>query len=178
LTGDSEDRGTAAAGSAPPNAARSSNPETSRNLFRYITAEDWQTYRQIMGIFAGTFFSEFTAEDVELRLQDQGLDFPDGVVHERLESLRRWGNLTVSSTTGNPSSLSDYYRRRSRYLITRAGQEVQDTVEGILARVDEVRDVSTGRLRSLLDALRALARLSHSSWKFEVAVPRLTPANW
>jgi uncharacterized protein (TIGR02677 family) len=156
LTSESRDRGTAAAGSAPRNAARPSNPETSRNLFRYVTAEEWQAYRQIMGIFAGTFFSEFTAEDVELRLQDQDINFPDGVAHERLESLRRWGNLTVSSTTGNPSSLSDYYRRRSRYLITRAGQEVHDTVEGILARVDEVRDVSTGRLRSLLDALRAL----------------------
>ena len=78
---------------------------------------------------------------------------------DRLESLRRWGNLTVSSAVGNPSSLADYYRRRNRYLITREGQEVHQVVEGVLTRVDEVRDVSTGRLRALQDALDRLTRL-------------------
>lgn len=73
--------------------------------------------------------------------------------------MRRWGNLTVSSAVGNPQSLSEYYRRRNRYLITRAGQEVHQVVEGVLSRVDEVRDVSTGRLRALLEALDRVARL-------------------
>src|SRR5690606_6816592 len=44
-------------------------------------------------------------------------------------------------------------------LITRAGQEVQQIVEGVLTRVDEVTDVSTGRLRAMLDALDRLAAL-------------------
>jgi hypothetical protein len=110
-----------------------------------------------MAIFAGTFFSEFTTDEVQQRLAAGGAVLDPATVGDRLESLRRWGNLTVSSATGTPSSLADYYKRRNRYLITRAGQEVHEAVEGVLARVDEVRDVSTGRLRSLLDALRALA---------------------
>ena len=130
--------------------------DSGRRLFRYITGEEWQDYRKIVAIFAGTFFSEFTTEEVERRLAAAGTVLEDGIVAERLESLRRWGNLTVSSATGTPSSLADYYRRRSRYLITRAGQDVHEAVEGVLARVDEVRDVSTGRLRSLLEALRTL----------------------
>jgi uncharacterized protein (TIGR02677 family) len=134
-----------------------SEPDAGRRLFRYITGEEWQEYRQIMAIFAGTFFAEFTIDEVAQRLVAVGVVLDPGVVSERLESLRRWGNLTVSSATGTPSSLADYYRRRNRYLITRAGQEVHEVVEGVLARVDEVRDVSTGRLRSLRDALRALA---------------------
>lgn len=131
--------------------------ESGRLLFRYITGDEWQEYRQIMAVFAGTFFSDFTPEEVEQRLAESGVVLPDGVITARLESLRRWGNLTVSSVTGTPASLADYYRRRNRYLITRAGQEVHEAVEGVITRIDEVRDVSTGRLRSVLDGLRALA---------------------
>lgn len=138
-------------------AASEADVETGRLLFRYITGDEWQEYRRIMAVFAGTFFSDFTPEEVEQRLAEAGLSLPDGVVPARLESLRRWGNLTVSSVTGTPASLADYYRRRNRYLITRAGQEVHEAVEGVITRIDEVRDVSTGRLRSLLEALGNLA---------------------
>ncbi|HET6954773.1 MAG TPA: TIGR02677 family protein [Acidimicrobiales bacterium] len=142
----------------------SSDDDAARRLFRYIAGDEWREYRAIMGVFAGTFFSEFTPEEVTARLRDSegtgtgtgGVDLDPGVVADRLESLRRWGNLTVSSAVGNPTSIADYYRRRNRYLITRAGQEVHGVVEGVLSRVDEVRDVSTSRLRALHDALRAL----------------------
>jgi uncharacterized protein (TIGR02677 family) len=128
-----------------------------RTLFRYIVGDEWHDYRAIMGVFAGTFFSEFTPEDVATQLATRERVLDTATVADRLESLRRWGNLTVSSTVGNPTSLADYYRRRNRYLITRAGQEVHQVVEGVLTRVDEVRDVATGRLRALLDALEGLA---------------------
>ncbi len=127
-----------------------------RKLFNYLHGPEWCEYRAIMAVFAGTFFSEFTPEEVGARLIVDGLALDPAVVADRLERLKRWGNLTVSSAVGNPTSLADYYRRRNRYLITRAGQEVHELVEGVLSRVDEVRDVSTGRLRALLDALRAL----------------------
>lgn len=129
---------------------------TGRRLFRYLTGDEWLDYRAIMGTFAGTFFAEFTPEQVTENLRQQGRTLDETVVAQRLESLRGWGNLTVSSSVGSPSSLEDYYRRRNRYLITRAGQEVHDAAEGILTRVDEVRDVSTGRLKDLHDALAAL----------------------
>jgi uncharacterized protein (TIGR02677 family) len=136
-----------------------------RLLFRYVTVEEWEEYRAIMAVFAGTFFAEFTPDDVVGLLRREpvtgigaGVGPDPDTVADRLESLRRWGNLTVSSSVGNPTSIIDYYRRRNRYLITRAGQEVHDAVEGLLARVDEVRDVSTSRLRALHDALEELAR--------------------
>jgi uncharacterized protein (TIGR02677 family) len=130
-----------------------------RDLFRYVVALEWNDYRGIMSVFADTFFSEFTPEDVAGRLALAGRVLEADVVGERLESLRRWGNLTVSSAVGNPQSIQDYYRRRNRYLITRAGQEVHQIVEGVLTRVDAVTDISTARLRTLLDALDRLAAL-------------------
>ncbi len=131
-------------------------PDAARQLFRYVTSDSWLEYREVMGVFAGTFFAEFTPEDVGDRLAVTGDALDIDTLTDRLESLRRWGNLTVSSATGNPTSIVDYYRRRNRYLVTRAGQEVHDVVEGVLTRVDEVRDVSTSRLRALHEALVAL----------------------
>src|SRR5690606_6989570 len=43
-----------------------------RDLFRYVVAQEWVDYRAIMGVFADTFFSEFTPEDVAFRLAETG----------------------------------------------------------------------------------------------------------
>ena len=142
-----------------PEARAADSGTAGRDLFRYVVAPEWADYRAIMNAFADTFFSEFSPEDVAARLAEAGHGLDAAVVGERLESLRRWGNLTVSSAIGNPQSIQDYYRRRNRYLITRAGQEVHQIVEGVLTRVDEVTDVSTGRLRALHDALDRLEGL-------------------
>ncbi|WP_116997022.1 TIGR02677 family protein [Desertimonas flava] len=128
-----------------------------RRLFRYLLGDEWTEYRAILAVFAGTFFAEFTPDDVTAALARDGVPLDRTVVADRLERLRDWGNLTVSSSVGQPSSLADYYKRRNLYLITREGQEVYSVVEGVLRHVDEVRDVSAGRLRALLDALSELA---------------------
>lgn len=140
--------------------------DRARLLFRYLAAPEWRDYRTILGVFAGTFFAEFTPEEVaaEPAVVDGGID--PAVVPDRLESLRGWGNLTASSSVGNPSSIEDYYRRRNRYLITRAGQEVFQIVEGVLSGVDEIADVQAGRLR---DLDRALYELGDAVEKLEGA---------
>ena len=132
----------------------SSDPAQARHLFRYLGGDEWPEYRAILKVFASTFFAEFTPQEVESAVSPAGID--PSVVADRMESLRRWGNLTVSSSVGNPSNLDDYYRKRNRYLITRAGQEVFELVEGILAKVDEIGDVQAGRLRDLHHALQTL----------------------
>jgi uncharacterized protein (TIGR02677 family) len=143
----------------PAVAAAPSSQEAARRLFRYITAEEWADYRAIMDVFADTFFSEFAPEDVATRLASAGHPLDVAMVGDRLESLYKWGNLSVSSSIGNPQSLNDYYRRRNRYLITPAGQEVHQIVKGLLSRVDAVTDVSITRLRVLQEALDRLLEL-------------------
>lgn len=138
------------------------DPDGARLLFRYLGGEEWNEYRAILRVFADTFFAEFTPEDVAGRT---GIDAD--TVRDRLESLRRWGNLTVSSSVGNPSSLDDYYRRRHRYLITRSGQEVFDLVEGVLAAAGEIGDMQAGRLRDLRRALEAV--LEHTEVPAEMS---------
>jgi uncharacterized protein (TIGR02677 family) len=130
---------------------------TRTEVFTYVTESP--EYRTILGIFAGTFFAELTPDDVTERLAAAGADLPTETVAQRLESLRAWGNLDVSASVGAVGTVADYYRRRNRYLITRIGQEVHELVEGVLAQVDDVRDVSLGRLDVLTAALESLLRL-------------------
>ena len=143
-------------GSDPSHGDTGNDPAGARLLFRYVGGEEWHEYRAILGVFAGTFFAEFTPDDVAAEVAGGTAEIDPAVVPDRLESLRRWGNLTVSSSIGNPSSLDDYYRRRNRYLITRAGQEVYELVERVLAGADEIGDVQAGRLRDLHRALERL----------------------
>ncbi|PZS22697.1 MAG: TIGR02677 family protein [Pseudonocardiales bacterium] len=127
------------------------------DVFSYVTESP--DYRVILGVFAGTFFAELTPDDVTARLAEAGVELPGETVAARLESLRGWGNLEVSASVGQVSTVADYYRRRNRYLITRIGQEVHELVEGVLTQVDDVRDVSLGRLDALAAALEALLAL-------------------
>jgi uncharacterized protein (TIGR02677 family) len=127
------------------------------DVFSYVTESP--DYRAILEVFAGTFFAELTPDDVTARLAEAGVELASETVAARLESLRGWGNLEVSASVGQVSTVADYYRRRNRYLITRIGQEVHELVEGVLTQVDDVRDVSLGRLDALATALEALLAL-------------------
>ena len=111
------------------------------SVFAYVTESP--EYRAILSVFAGTFFAELTPAEVTAQLDT---DLDEATVTARLEALRGWGNLEVSASVGQVGTVEDYYRRRNRYLITRVGQEVHDVVEGVLSQVDDVRDVSLGRL--------------------------------
>ena len=166
-----DDRGTERPGVEQPRHpdADRDGPERARSLFRYLGGPEWREYRAILAVFAGTFFAEFAPEDVaaEPAVVDAGVD--PSAVADRLESLRGWGNLTVSSSVGNPSSLEDYYRRRNRYLITRAGQEVFQIVEGVLSAVDALADVQAGRLRDLHRSLLDLGE--HAAAGFDRVPP-------
>lgn len=140
-----------------------SDPDAARLLFRYVSVEEWRDYRSIMHVFADTFFAEYSPDDVAFHLSQNGHDVDPSVVGDRLEQLRRWGNLDASSSVGSPASLTDYYRRRNRYVISAAGQEVHTLVEGVLNRADRVRDVTPGRLRTIRDALDVLLAMDPTS---------------
>ncbi|WP_419931219.1 TIGR02677 family protein [Candidatus Poriferisodalis sp.] len=131
------------------------NP-AARLLFRYIGGDEWNEYRAILAVFADTFFSDFDAGEVRERLDGRVL-LAEEVVGDRLESLRKWGNLEASTDVGRPSSIDDYYRKRHRYLMTPAGQQVHNLVEGMLASADELADPQVGRMRELHRSLATLA---------------------
>ena len=142
-------------GTAQPQSDSGTDAHRVRLLFRYLGGEEWAEYRAILAVFADTFFTEFSPHEVQARLAEVRLS--EEVVRDRLDRLRRWGNLTVSTDAGNPTSLEDYNRRRHRYLITPAGQQVFDLTERMLVSINEVADPQAGRLSDLRVHLQLLA---------------------
>jgi len=140
--------------------------DRARLLFRYLDGEAWVEYRAILAVFADTYYSDFGPAEVHASLRDTHLAerLSLDTVQDRLESLRGWGNLEASTDVGRPSSIDDYYRRRHRYLITPAGQQVFDLVERVLASADQVADPQAGRLSDLHRGLQLLA--DHASTDF------------
>lgn len=134
-----------------------------RYLFRYLGGEEWAEYRAILAVFADTFFTEFSPEEVQARLM--GIHLSADVVKDRLDRLRQWGNLMVSTDAGNPTSLEDYNRRRHRYLITSAGQQVFDLTERLLDSIDDVADPQAGRLSDLAARLQLLVDHAPSGFR-------------
>ena len=153
----------ARSGDVAPAASDEADAQRVRHLFRYLGGEEWAEYRSILAVFADTFFTEFSPEEVQARLV--GVRLSADVVRDRLDSLRRWGNLTVSTDAGNPTSLEDYNRRRHRYLITPAGQQVFDLTERVLASIDEVADPQAGRLSDLRGHLQLLADHARNGYR-------------
>lgn len=145
-------------GPGPETAEWEHGQSRARQLFSYLGGPEWQEYRAILSVFADTFFDEFTSDDVAAHPAVARTDIGPDVIASRLESLRRWGNLTVSSSVGTPTSVDDYYRRSNRYLITSAGQEVHQLVEGVLAGADKIGDLQAGRLRDLHLSLSELSQ--------------------
>jgi len=67
--------------------------DQARLLFRYLGGEEWREYRAILSVFADTFFTEFSPDDVIVALRDMQVEIDEAVVPDRLVSLRGWGNL-------------------------------------------------------------------------------------
>ena len=120
------------------------SPNRARDLLRYMTASKWEEYRSILAVFVDRPVPEFTPEDISLRT---GID-PD-TAQVRMQHLREWGNLAEATSTKNPTSLEDYYRRSRTYLITTSGQDTFAAVENVLAKAGRVDDLQSGRLRTL-----------------------------
>ena len=107
-----------------------------------IVASDFSPGRRALATRCGA--------DVVVELgQGEVVSFGD----HRFEVLHCPGHAPGHVQTDEVGTVEDYYRRRNRYLITRVGQEVHDLVEGVLAQVDDVRDVSLGRLEQVRAAL-------------------------
>ena len=120
------------------------DPDQTRYLLRYITTSKWEDYRSILAVFVDWPLSEFTPEDISL---NTGMD--TDIAQARMQNLRDWGNLTEATSIKNPTSLEDYYRRSRTYLITTSGQIAFTAVENVLAKVGQVDDLQSGRLRTL-----------------------------
>lgn len=149
---------------------------SSTDLFRHITADKAAFYRAIMDVFA--------AAKRQYRLQlrpDEVLTeaawpiTPPGLeeVAQALSQLAEWGNLQSQPDTARVSTLSDFYRARFLYRLSRGGEAVEAGLavfERTLRQRAELQSVALEDIDSRLQALqRLLTRGEASSSEPDVA---------
>lgn len=132
-------------------------------LFRHVSAEKSALYRTIMGTFAAAnrvYRLQLRPDEV---LAEAEWTTPPPAIEEiqaALVQLTTWGNLESQPDTARVASLSDYYRARFLYRLTRGGEAVEAALAVFvqtIRRRAELQSVALEDIASRLLALRALA---------------------
>ncbi len=79
---------------------------------------------------------------------------------EALEQLVLWGNLRADADTSRVSSVEDFYRKRSLYQLTAAGQAAEQAIafyEEAIGRRGQLQSVALADIADLLRSLLLLA---------------------
>ena len=127
--------------------------------YTYLTVQDRAIYIAIMRVFTSTLLADLSAHDLTERLDEP---ISTETVADKLERLRTWGNLILSSRPAKAGSIREYHRVRSRYQLSTLGERIQRQADEILASADAAREVSRELLalvaRGLIDLDEGSAR--------------------
>ena len=136
-----------------------------RELFRHVSAEKSALYRCILEVFAAAKRQyRLQLRPDEVLAEANWPDLPPGIeeVNLLLMQLAAWGNLKSQADTARVSSLSDFYRARYLYRLSRSGEAVEAGLAEFvrtLQRRAELQSVALEDIAGRLRALRALADL-------------------
>ena len=129
---------------------------------RYAVNDEAMVYLALMRLFTSGmsgFLSDQSADEVTVRLAEQGIDLDRDTVDLRLSYLVEHGNLARSPRETEARTVQEYLTNRARYQLTPRGELVHRQIEELLAHSDGAREVSSEMLGSILNGLR---QLSHS----------------
>ncbi|MFD2388065.1 DUF2397 family protein [Enterococcus rivorum] len=111
----------------------------------YLTVENFERYRRIMGRFYQRHRqmqgSLYRPEVIEMMQQDYSEDYGALEVDQDLENLVSWGNLEKQQEMIQPRSIEEWRNKNFRYQITEAGVLVEEMVY----QITHSKQVSKGR---------------------------------
>ena len=136
--------------------------DNSADLFRHVSADKALIYRCIMEVFAAAkrqYRLQLRPDEVlaEAKWPDTSPRMEE--VNAALAQLTAWGNLESQPDMARVSSLSDFYRARYLYRLSRGGEAVEAAMtafERTMRRRAELQTVALEDITSRLQALHAL----------------------
>lgn len=149
--------------------------EQSADLFRHITAEKAGFYRSIMDVFAAAkrqYRLQLRPDEVLAEASWAGTAPRPEEVSVALTQLAEWGNLESQPDTARVATLSDYYRSRFLYRLSRGGEAMEAGLAAFaqaLGRRAELQSVALEDIGSRLQALRQLLDEGERSGGLDVA---------
>ena len=147
----------------------------SADLFRHVTADKAAIYRAIMEVFAAAkrqYRLQLRPDEVLAEADWRGAPPAQEEIAAALAQLAAWGNLESQPDMARVSTLSDYYRARFLYRLSRGGEAVEvglDVFERSLRHRAELQTVALEDIDSRLQALQRLLGEAPSSDGLDVA---------
>lgn len=140
-----------------------STAQSTRELFRHVSADKAALYRVIMDAFAAAKrqFRPYLRPDEVLREAVWPGDPPSlEEVRSALAQLVEWSNLESQPDTARVASIDDFYLARFLYRLSHGGEAVESalaTFVQALKRRGELQSVALEDIHSRLKALAAMA---------------------
>ena len=135
----------------------------SRELFRHVSADKSALYRCILDVFAAAkrqYRLQLRPDEVLAEAHWPGPPPAIDEINLLLAQLAAWGNLESQPDTARVSNISDFYRARFLYRLSRNGEAVEAGLAVFvqtLQRRAELQSVALEDIAGRLRSLRALA---------------------
>ena len=129
------------------------------DLFRHVSAEKAALYRCIMDVFAAAKRQyRLQLRPDEVLAQGGWPDEPPRIedINAALTQLTAWGNLESQPDTARVSSLSDFYRARFLYRLSRGGEAVEAALAVFVQTLQRRAELQTIALEDIASRLQAL----------------------
>lgn len=134
----------------------------STDLFRHVTADKAALYRAIMDVFAAAkrqYRLQLRPDEVLADAAWSGAPPTQEEVAMALAQLAAWGNLESQPDMARVATLSDYYRARFLYRLSRGGEAVEAGLAAFEQTLRHRAELQTVALEDIDSRLQALRRL-------------------
>lgn len=134
-----------------------------RDLFRHVSAEKSALYRCILDVFAAAkrqFRLQLRPDEVLGEARWPGPPPALEEVNLLLIQLADWGNLESQADTARVSTLSDFYRARYLYRLSRSGEAVEAGLAEFVRTLQRRAELQSVALEDIADRLQALRGLT------------------
>lgn len=131
-------------------------------LFRHVTADKAKLYRTIMDVFAAAkrqYRLQLRPDEVMAEAAWDGAPPAREELALALAQLAEWGNLESQPDMARVATLSDYYRARFLYRLSRGGEAAEAGLAAFEQALRHRAELQTVALEDIDSRLRALRRL-------------------
>lgn len=137
------------------------------NVFTHLNADKAPLYRAILGIFAqakARFVIHLRPSDLESQLAVRPEWHQDASpVESALQQLVEWGNLESHADTAEVSTVQDFWRVRSLYQMSPAGEAVEAAMAVFEQSIQRPGELQAAALDDIRKQLRQIVRLTQDA---------------
>lgn len=150
----------------PSHLSLDSHEQMQADLFRHVSVEKAALYRNVMDTFAAAkrqFRLHLRPDEVLADGQWNNATPSLESIQAALAQLTEWGNLESQPDTARVANLSDFYRARFLYRLSKGGEAVESALSTFQKMLRHRAELQTVALEDIAHRLQALQNLANSA---------------